>query len=119
LALFGMGGVGKTQIAIEYVSQFETQYEGVYWITAESSAQLLSGLVSIAKATRCTEVKSREQAEVAVEVFNWLYRNEDWLLVVDNQLPTDISPFENRWGTRFDHHTKSKQCQYYRRRSPD
>lgn len=79
-----MGGVGKTRIAIEYVSQFETQYEGVYWITAESSAQLLSGFVSIAKETRCTETKSCQQTEIAEKVLNWLYRNNNWLLVVDN-----------------------------------
>jgi predicted ATP-dependent serine protease len=79
-----MGGVGKTQIAIEYVSQFETQYEGVYWITTESSAQLLSGFASIANETRCTETKSCQQTEVAEKVLNWLYRNTNWLLVLDN-----------------------------------
>ena len=84
LALFGMGGVGKTQIAIQYVVQFETQYEGVYWITAESSAQLLSGFVSIARDTRCTDTTSRTQAEIANGVLNWLYKTKDWLLVVDN-----------------------------------
>jgi len=84
LALFGMGGVGKTQIAIEYVVQFETQYEGVYWITAETMAQLLSGFVSIANETRCTETASRSQTEIAQAVLSWLYRTKDWLLVVDN-----------------------------------
>ena len=84
VALFGMGGVGKTQIAIEYVVQFQSQYEGVYWIMAESSAQLLSGFVSIAIETRCIDTASRTQTEIAQCVLNWLYRTKDWLLVMDN-----------------------------------
>ena len=79
-----MGGVGKTQIAIEYVVEFEAEYEGVYWITAESRAQLLSGFVSIANETHCTETTSRTQIEVAEAVLKWLYRSKDWLMVVDN-----------------------------------
>ena len=84
LALFGMGGVGKTQIAIEYLVQFETEYEGVYWITAETKAQLLSGFVSIAKETRCTDTTSQTQIEVAEAVLRWFDKSKDWLLVVDN-----------------------------------
>jgi tetratricopeptide (TPR) repeat protein len=79
-----MGGVGKTQVAIEYVVQFETEYEGVYWITAESRAQLLSGFVSIANETHCTETASQTQTEVADAVLKWLYKSQAWLLVVDN-----------------------------------
>jgi hypothetical protein len=72
-----MGGVGKTQIAIEYLVQFEIEYEGVYWITAESRAQLLSGFVSIANEIHCIETASRAQTEVAEAVLNWLYESKD------------------------------------------
>ena len=64
--------------------EFEAEYEGVYWITAESRAQLLSGFVSIANETHCTETTSRTQIEVAEAVLKWLYGSKDWLLVVDN-----------------------------------
>ena len=84
LALFGMGGVGKTQIAIQYLVQYEAEYEGVYWITAETKAQLLSGFVSIAKETRCTDTTSQTQIEVAEAVLRWFDKSKDWLLVVDN-----------------------------------
>jgi hypothetical protein len=42
LAIYGMGGVGKTQIAIEYVAKFETEYVGIYWIPASSEANSYS-----------------------------------------------------------------------------
>jgi NB-ARC domain len=58
LAIYGMGGVGKTQIAIEYVMKFETQYVGIYWITASSEAELLSGFQAIANETQCITSES-------------------------------------------------------------
>ena len=84
LAIYGMGGVGKTQIAIEYVAKFETEYVGIYWITASSEAELLSGFQAIANETRCVDTESLTLSEIARRVLNWLYRSKDWLLVLDN-----------------------------------
>ena len=84
LAIYGMGGVGKTQIAIEYVMTFENEYVGIYWITASSEAELLSGFQAIANETRCVNTESLTLSEIARQVLNWLYRSENWLLVLDN-----------------------------------
>jgi len=84
LAIYGMGGVGKTQIAIEYVTQFQTEYVGIYWITASNKAELLSGFQTIAKETHCVEIESLNSSEIAQQVLNWFYKSEDWLLILDN-----------------------------------
>ena len=76
--------LGKTQIAIEYVTKFETEYVGIYWITASSEAELLSGFQAIANETRCVDTESLTLSEIAQRVLNWLYRSKDWLLVLDN-----------------------------------
>src|SRR5208282_6486187 len=73
LAIYGMGGVGKTQIAIEYVVKFEVEYVGIYWITASSEAELLSGFQNISKATHCVDVASLNLSEIAQAVLNCLY----------------------------------------------
>ena len=79
-----MGGVGKTQIAIEYVVNFEIQYVGIYWITASSETELLSGFQAIANETHCAKTESLTLPEIAQAVLKWLYKSKDWLLVLDN-----------------------------------
>jgi hypothetical protein len=84
LAIFGMGGVGKTQIAIEYVAKFETQYFGIFWITASTEADLLAGFQAIASKTRCIETASLTPSEITQAVLDWLNTTDGWLLVLDN-----------------------------------
>src|SRR5271170_2961194 len=46
VALYGLGGVGKTQLALEYVYRHwqSKTYDRVYWISAVSQATLFTGL---------------------------------------------------------------------------
>jgi tetratricopeptide (TPR) repeat protein len=39
-ALYGMGGVGKTQLALKYSEEYRDAYAGVWWFRAESSTTL-------------------------------------------------------------------------------
>jgi Cdc6-like AAA superfamily ATPase len=51
VAIYGMGGVGKTQVAIEYVYRHENDYDNVYWISASDQAALLSGFQEVGTRT--------------------------------------------------------------------
>lgn len=84
LALYGMGGVGKTQIAIQYVTQFENEYESIAWITASSQEELWAGLEGIALQTGSVNPTSLQPSEIANRVVSWLYEKDNWLLVLDN-----------------------------------
>ncbi|GIJ64889.1 hypothetical protein Vau01_124050 [Virgisporangium aurantiacum] len=48
-ALHGMGGVGKSQLAIEYVHRHSSEYDLVWWISAEQNILVLWSLVKLAK----------------------------------------------------------------------
>ena len=53
VALYGLGGVGKTQLALEYVFSHKDDYERIYWISAVSEATVFAGFQEIAERTRC------------------------------------------------------------------
>jgi len=87
IALYGMGGVGKTQIAIGYVYEYRNDYDDVYWISGSDQAMLLSGFREIGEMTGCLAPAGKEglkPAELAHIVLSWLRLQENWLLVIDN-----------------------------------
>ena len=79
-----MGGIGKTQIALEYVYAKKTNYERIYWITAIDQASLFFGYQKIAKIAGLKNVLSLKPQDIAEGVLSWLRQKQNWLLVIDN-----------------------------------
>jgi tetratricopeptide (TPR) repeat protein len=85
VALYGTGGVGKTQAALAYVYAHENDYERIYWISAENEASLLSGFDEIATRTRCTKRMNHcDPKLLAKAVLAWLKQQNSWLVIIDN-----------------------------------
>jgi hypothetical protein len=84
LALYGMGGIGKTQAALEFVYRYQTYYSRIYWISAVSQESLLDGYGKIAKRAEIKMPTNLTPIEIADHVLSWLRGNQNWLLVIDN-----------------------------------
>src|SRR5579862_8620871 len=85
IALHGLGGVGKTQLALEYAYSQKENYGGVYWISAVSQATLFSGFREIAKQTQCiANPEKLKPSDLAIQVLDWLKQEDNWVLVFDN-----------------------------------
>ena len=85
VALFGIGGVGKTQVAVEYVHRYQSNYDCVFWIQATDRAAILSGFQTIAKTTGCVNSStSLSTTEITSLVLSWLRIHERWILLFDN-----------------------------------
>ncbi|GIF14319.1 FxSxx-COOH system tetratricopeptide repeat protein [Actinoplanes teichomyceticus] len=83
-ALHGMGGVGKTQVVIEYVYRNSVDYDVVWWIPAERPAQIASSMVDLAQKLGLP-VKAEAAAIPAVrEALRIGVPYQNWLLVFDN-----------------------------------
>lgn len=83
-ALSGMGGIGKTQTAIEYAYRYARDYVAVLWINAETEASLLSSFASLSRLLQLLLPGHTEQEDVVTLVLSWLTLHRDWLLIFDN-----------------------------------
>jgi tetratricopeptide (TPR) repeat protein len=91
-ALYGMGGVGKTQLALAYAHQYRNEYKLGWWIPADTELSITTALVELAVTLGMpAELLPRELASRAREA---LASQVDWLLVFDNaRHPTEVARF--------------------------
>ncbi|MBA2678002.1 MAG: toll/interleukin-1 receptor domain-containing protein, partial [Ktedonobacteraceae bacterium] len=83
-ALTGLGGIGKTQIALEYVYRYVQTYQAIFWVTADPQGDLLADFVSIAQFLHLPEQHEPNQALIVEAIKHWFHQHEGWLLVFDN-----------------------------------
>src|SRR5579859_3107386 len=85
VALYGLGGVGKTQTALAYVYANRTCYDSIFWISSASQTSLLSDFQRIATRTSCTvEGINMDSFQCVRDVHAWLDAQTSWLLIIDN-----------------------------------
>jgi len=84
IALFGMGGIGKTQIALEFSYLSRRSYNRIYWISAVNQDALFDGYKRIAERAKIPLVPDSKPIVIAEQVLSWLKSIENWLLIVDN-----------------------------------
>jgi NB-ARC domain len=83
-ALSGLGGIGKTQIALEYAYRFQSNYQAVLWVQADTHENLTSSYLTLAALLNLPEKDEQESAIVITAVKNWLQETPNWLLILDN-----------------------------------
>jgi hypothetical protein len=79
----GLGGVGKTTLALHYAHTHRDSYSLVWWIRADTPEQITIDLAALATRIRGV-VTGRTAAEDAQWAIGWLQAHPGWLLVLDN-----------------------------------
>jgi len=101
LVLHGIGGVGKTQMALEYAYRFMADYDVVWWIAvAEGSRRIPGELASLG--AQLGVQRGDSVNATAAKVVDALRRGiprSRWLLIFDNvDDPNDLTPYVPRGG---------------------
>jgi tetratricopeptide (TPR) repeat protein len=91
VAVQGMGGVGKTSLAIEYAHRYRNLYAGVCWCPAETRTGHLSALASLAVTLGATTAEEADVEKAAKAALRRLAEQRaTWLLVYDNVTAPDL-----------------------------
>jgi tetratricopeptide (TPR) repeat protein len=94
-ALHGMGGIGKTQMAVEYIYRHLHDYDIIWWIQATEQAQVRAGLTELAQRLGLPGSSEAHTAVPAVQEALRVGRPfRRWLLVFDSaESPETVRPF--------------------------
>jgi tetratricopeptide (TPR) repeat protein len=86
----GAGGIGKTQIALEYAHRFHDYYTSVLWLRTETPETLLADLITLMDSLDLPDKAVREHRQILSAVKRWLNGQANCLLILDNVEELDI-----------------------------
>ena len=101
-AISGLGGIGKTQIAIEYAYRYAREYQAVLWVSADPHELLVSEFARLAQTLDLPGKEEQDQWRIVSAVKRWLQEHSGWLLILDNADDLQHRRLSASWGKRGD-----------------
>ncbi|KAB8267942.1 P-loop containing nucleoside triphosphate hydrolase protein [Aspergillus minisclerotigenes] len=87
IALYGLGGVGKSHVAIEFAYRFTTEHPeaSIFWVHASSIDRFKQGYCDILDACGVFPEVDNRDSDRPMRVREWLEKqHREWLLIIDN-----------------------------------
>ncbi|KAL8926612.1 MAG: hypothetical protein Q9172_001711 [Xanthocarpia lactea] len=93
LALYGLGGVGKSSVALRYAETKlrEGELDAMFWVQSEKLVNIRQSFTDIALRLKLPGAKPEEHDDNLALVLNYLQHTQSrWLLVYDNAESVDL-----------------------------
>lgn len=91
VAIQGLPGIGKTQLAIEYASRHADEYDLVWWVPCDDAEAAHGAMTDLAARVGVTRESDGRHYTELFDVLRRRQRFERWLLIFDNvDEPEDI-----------------------------
>jgi tetratricopeptide (TPR) repeat protein len=85
-AIHGLGGVGKTRLAVEYALRYEAEYSALLFVSADTAEGLRRNLAALcgSQVLNLPEQEATEDDERIDAALRWLQDHAGWFLILDN-----------------------------------
>ena len=94
--LYGIGGVGKSQLAAEFARKHQENFSAIFWIASSTKEKLKRSIAALAlkipqhqiseRARSVSKITDKDLDAIIDEVLKWFSQpfNNKWLLIFDN-----------------------------------
>jgi tetratricopeptide (TPR) repeat protein len=96
--VYGLGGIGKTQLAVEYAYRHRWDYDIIWWITADEPTTLALGYAQLARALGLKFSPETSLEDIRHVTRRVLSDRDDWLLILDSA--PDLPSIQNYFPLR-------------------
>lgn len=118
-AVYGLGGVGKSELALQYADTYRIKYRLIWWIAASEPTQIQSGLAALALRILSAIEATSSMQDAAQWALSWLQAHSGWLLILDDV--NDLGDIESLLGQLTGGHiilTSRRDLDWWRIASP-